>query len=56
MKIVKKLSNKQQTMLRNHSKTYTAAHITAMKRRMINGMSFTQAHNEAMKLKIQHKK
>ena len=54
--MIKKLNNKQQTMLRNHSKTHTAAHITAMKRKMINGMSFTQAHNEVMKMKMKHKK
>jgi len=54
--VLKKLTNKQQVMLRNHSKTHTAAHITAMKRKMINGMSFTQAHNEVMKMKMKHKK
>ena len=56
MAIVKKLNNKQQAQLKMHAKHHTAPHISAMKRRMIAGMSFTQAHNEVMKLKIKHKK
>lgn len=54
--VLKKLTNKQQVMLRNHSKHHTPEHITAMKRRMVAGMTFTQAHNEVMKLKMKHKK
>tara|TARA_R100001460_G_scaffold89031_3_gene130559 strand:- start:680 stop:847 length:168 start_codon:yes stop_codon:yes gene_type:complete len=54
--VLKKLTNKQQVMLRNHSKHHTAAHMTAMKRKMVAGMSFTQAHNQVMKMKMKHKK
>ena len=51
-----KLTNKQQGQLREHSKKYTMVHIANMKRRMNNGMSFSKAHTEVMKLKIQHLK
>lgn len=50
------LTNKQQGKLREHSKRYTMVHIANMKRRMNKGMSFTAAHAEVMKLKIQHLK
>tara|TARA_R100001129_G_scaffold184403_2_gene169244 strand:- start:1915 stop:2109 length:195 start_codon:yes stop_codon:yes gene_type:complete len=51
-----KLTKAQQQQLATHGKTYTPIHIANMRRRMTNGMSFSKAHSEVMKMKIKHKR
>tara|TARA_R100000458_G_C8276785_1_gene252199 strand:+ start:2855 stop:3007 length:153 start_codon:yes stop_codon:yes gene_type:complete len=44
-----KLSIKQQKTMEKHSKHHTKKHMAMMKKLMIQGKTFTQAHKETMK-------
>jgi len=48
-----KLTTRQKNTLKKHQQTHghTKAHMEYMKRKMREGMSFTQAHNMAMSKK-----
>jgi len=45
----KKLSKAQENILKKHSLHHTKAHIDLMKKLIMEGTSFKQAHKEAMK-------
>jgi hypothetical protein len=50
MRIKKKaLTKRQEASMQKHSKHHTAGHMKYMKRRMLMGDTFTQAHKKAMK-------
>ena len=49
MKKRKKLTKRQQQQMRTHRKHHTAKHMTAMRKAMRRGKTFTQAHKLAMK-------
>jgi len=53
MKVKKQLTDRQKTALANHKKkgTHSAQHMAVMKREMLNGKTFTEAHKIAMKKK-----
>ena len=44
-----KLTTRQKKKLREHSVHHTAKHMTAMRKAMRKGKTFTQAHKLAMK-------
>jgi len=44
-----KLSARQKTTLKKHSKHHTKKHMSSMKKEMRKGKSFTAAHKKAMK-------
>lgn len=46
----KQLTDKQKDMLNKHKVNHTQKHITFMKKEMMNGSSFTTAHNKAKKM------
>lgn len=48
-KTSKKLTTKQLQQLEEHKKHHTSQHISAMKRYMREGISFTAAHKKAQK-------
>ena len=45
----KALTDRQKTALKRHAKHHTAKHMTAMRKDMRAGKTFTQAHKNAMK-------
>ena len=45
----KKLTNRQKTTLKKHSKHYTKKHMSSMKTAMRKGKTFGAAHKKAMK-------
>ena len=49
----KELTDRQKTALANHKKkgTHTAQHMAVMKKEMLNGKTFMEAHRIAMKKK-----
>jgi hypothetical protein len=50
MRVKKKaLTKRQEASMQKHSKHHTAGHMKYMKRRMLMGDTFTQAHKKAMK-------
>ena len=50
MKVKKKaLTKRQDATMKRHSKHHTAKHMKYMKRRMLMGDTFTQAHKKAQK-------
>ena len=50
MKVKKKaLTKRQEGAMKRHSKHHTAKHIRFMKRRMLMGDTFRQAHKKAQK-------
>ena len=50
MKVKKKsLTKRQDAAMKRHSKHHTAAHMKYMKRRMLMGDTFRQAHKKAQK-------
>ena len=53
-KVVKKekktMTQKQKDKLKEHSKKHSAKHMSAMKKMMKGGSSFTKAHNAAKKM------
>ena len=53
MKVKKELTARQKTALANHKKkgTHTAQHMAVMKKEMLKGKTFTEAHRIAMKKK-----
>lgn len=46
---MKKLTTRQKTAMSKHSKHHTAKHMASMKKAMLGGKTFTQAHKLAMK-------
>ena len=46
---VDKLSKRQQTALKKHSKHHTKKHVSSMVKAMNKGVTFTQSHKNAMK-------
>jgi hypothetical protein len=44
-----KLNRRQKATLKKHSKHHTNKHMDIMKDKMMQGKSFTSAHNEAQK-------
>ena len=46
---VDKLSKRQQTALKKHSKHHTKKHVSSMVTAMNKGVTFTQSHKNAMK-------
>ena len=46
----KKLTDKQKEQLKKHKAHHTPKHMTAMRKYMRNGDSFTKAHNKAKKI------
>ena len=46
---VSKLTKRQQTAMKNHSKHHTAKHIKGMVSAIKSGKTFTQSHKAAMK-------
>lgn len=48
-KTIKKLTDKQRSLLKNHSVHHTEKHMAEMRREMRSGKTFTQAHKSAMK-------
>jgi len=53
MKVKKELTVRQKTALANHKKkgTHTAQHMSVMKKEMLNGKTFMEAHKIAMRKK-----
>ena len=53
MKIKKELTQRQKDALANHKKkgTHTAQHVTVMKKEMLNGKTFIEAHRIAIRRK-----
>ena len=51
MKVKKELTSRQKTALANHKKqgTHTKKHMEEMKKLMLKGKTFTEAHNLTMK-------
>lgn len=50
MKVKKKaLTKRQEATMKRHSKHHTRKHMSYMKRRMLMGDTFTQAHKKAKK-------
>ena len=50
MQVKKKaLTKRQEATMKRHSKHHTRKHMSFMKRRMLMGDTFTQAHKNAMK-------
>ena len=51
MKVKKELAARQKTALPNHKKkgTHTRKHMEEMKKMMLKGKTFTEAHNLTMK-------
>tara|TARA_R100000655_G_scaffold44965_1_gene81772 strand:+ start:300 stop:485 length:186 start_codon:yes stop_codon:yes gene_type:complete len=49
VKKVSGLTDSQKAKLREHSKHHTPKHMTAMRKLMKEGMSFTKAHNQVKK-------
>ena len=50
MRVKKKaLTKRQDATMKRHSKHHTAKHMKYMKRRMLMGDTFTQAHKKAQK-------
>ena len=45
----KSLSKRQETTMKKHSKHHTSKHMKFMRTKMMQGMSFTDAHKEAQK-------
>ena len=45
----KSLTKRQKTTLKRHKKHHTAKHMTAMRKAMRKGKTFTKAHKLAMK-------
>ena len=45
----KSLTKRQQSALRRHARHYTKKHMTAMRKAMRSGKTFTQAHKMAMR-------
>jgi len=45
------ITKRQQDKLKEHSKHHTSAHMTAMRKDMRNGKTFTAAHIAAKKMK-----
>ena len=45
----KALTKRQEATMKRHSKHHTRKHMSFMKRRMLMGDTFTQAHKKAMK-------
>tara|TARA_R100000781_G_scaffold10135_3_gene9838 strand:- start:9382 stop:9540 length:159 start_codon:yes stop_codon:yes gene_type:complete len=45
----KKLTKRQETTLKKHSKHHTSKHMKAMRASMRNGKTFTESHRLAMK-------
>ena len=45
----KALTPRQKTALKRHAKHHTAKHMTFMRKEMVKGKTFTQAHKLAMK-------
>ena len=50
MNVRKTLTKSQEIKLSKHAKHHTKKHIEMMKRDMLKGMTFTQAHEKAMRL------
>tara|TARA_R110001583_G_scaffold78145_1_gene212119 strand:+ start:802 stop:975 length:174 start_codon:yes stop_codon:yes gene_type:complete len=46
---ISKLTKRQQTAMKNHSKHHTAKHIKGMVSAIKSGKTFTQSHKAAMK-------
>lgn len=44
-----KLSKRQESTMKKHKKHHSVKHMALMRKLMIKGKSFTQAHKEAMK-------
>ena len=44
-----KLSKKQLTIMKKHSKHHTSKHMEMMRKLMIKGLSFKEAHRETQK-------
>ena len=45
----KQLTKRQEDTLKKHAKHHSKKHMAMMKKDMINGNTFTQAHKKAMK-------
>tara|TARA_Y100000289_G_C3881588_1_gene128993 strand:+ start:433 stop:597 length:165 start_codon:yes stop_codon:yes gene_type:complete len=45
----KSLSKKQEATMKKHSKHHTQKHMRMMRAKMMQGMSFTEAHKETQK-------
>ena len=45
----KALTKRQETTMKRHSKHHTKKHMSFMRRRMLMGDTFTQAHKKAVK-------
>ena len=45
----KSLSKRQETTMKKHSKHHSSKHMKFMRTKMMQGMSFTDAHKEAQK-------
>ena len=44
------MTQNQRDKLKQHAKHHSAKHLASMRKDMKNGMSFTKAHNKAMKM------
>jgi|TARA_R100000455_G_C6254912_1_gene110920 hypothetical protein len=51
----KKLTKRQENKLKEHSEHHSKKHINMMKKEMLEGKTFTQAHNNAKKLEKKNK-
>ena len=47
--VAKKLTTRQETALKKHSKHHSAKHMAMMRKEMNAGSTFTQAHKKAQK-------
>jgi|TARA_E500000178_G_C16991765_1_gene741159 hypothetical protein len=47
--VAKKLTTRQETALKKHSKHHSAKHMAMMRKEMKSGTTFTQAHKKAQK-------
>ena len=45
----KSLSIRQEKTMKRHAKHHTKKHLSSMRKSMLGGMTFTQAHKKAMK-------
>ncbi len=45
----KKLTQRQESTMKKHSKHHTQKHMRMMRAKMMQGMSFTEAHKETQK-------
>lgn len=48
-KVSKKLTPRQEAAMKKHSVHHTSKHMSAMKKMMLSGSTFTEAHKKAMK-------